>query len=260
MQLAPYQVEARRVLVEAGQTDDFPNFLVYGQPGSGKKTVIDSFINELGFDDKQVYRVNCGLNIGVSEVRTQINEYAASVVLGTTTSPNFKLIVLLNADLLTVEAQSALRRCIEERSQLTRYIFVCHSRDGVMKPLQSRAVPLYIGEHSQHGYKNWHSTKIEEKDPGTRRWLARNLKQGLTANECLQLSTRAFERGISMRDIVLYLSGKGRICPLIGAHLINSGSSFQNEPLGTALALLLVGEQVGLDFLDMVNDYTFTDM
>ena len=262
MPLASYQLDAKRILKEAAQTDDFPNFLVYGPPGSGKKTVVNEFLVECGFSTKQIYRVNCGLNIGVNEVRTQINEYAASVVLSSEGSPNFKVIILNNAELLTIEAQSALRRCIEERSHLTRFLFICQSKNGIMKPLQSRAVPLYIGEFSDKKYKNWHKTRVMLKDTGNQRWLLRNLKTSMPASECLKLCSRAATRGISTKDTIAHLSDSNQLDPVIAAHLINVSSSFKNERLGIALVLMLTGDCKSMDteFLSTINRYTFTDM
>ena len=50
----------------------------------------------------------------------------------------FKSIVLFNADKLTIDAQSALRRCIEQFSHTTRFFIVVEEQSKLLKPIVSR--------------------------------------------------------------------------------------------------------------------------
>ena len=56
----------------------------------------------------------------------------------------FKSILLLNADKLTVDAQSALRRCIEVFSNSTRFFVILTSKSQLLKPLISRFSSIYV--------------------------------------------------------------------------------------------------------------------
>jgi len=50
----------------------------------------------------------------------------------------FKVVILKAADKLSFNAQTALRRIIEVRSEICRFIFVANSIGSIILPLQSR--------------------------------------------------------------------------------------------------------------------------
>ena len=52
--------------------------------------------------------------------------------------------MLLNADQLTIDAQSALRRCIEIFSKSTRFILIIQNKDKILKPILSRFCEIYV--------------------------------------------------------------------------------------------------------------------
>ena len=56
----------------------------------------------------------------------------------------FKSIILFNADKLTTDAQSALRRCIERFSHTTRFFIVVEDKNKLLKPILSRFCNIYV--------------------------------------------------------------------------------------------------------------------
>ena len=94
-----------------------PNLIFHGPSGSGKKTIVKKFINNIYNNDKtclkeNIMYVNCAHGKGIKFVREELKLFAKTHI-NFQHNINFKSVILLNADKLTMDAQSALRRCIE---------------------------------------------------------------------------------------------------------------------------------------------------
>ena len=126
-----------------------PNILFHGKYGCGKKTIINDFINKI-YNNKYtkdlVMFVNCSHGKGIKFIREDLKFFAKTNVQNNEGNVNFKIIVLSNADKLTMDAQSALRRCIELFSYNTRFFVIAEDKYKLMKPILSRFCELYVPE------------------------------------------------------------------------------------------------------------------
>jgi DNA polymerase III delta prime subunit len=132
-----------------------PNIIFHGQTGCGKKTIVNDFINLIYNNDKEkiknlVMYVNCAYGKGIKFIREEL-KFFAKTNIHCNGGDLFKTIILLNADKLTIDAQSALRRCIELFSHNTRFFIIIEDKSKLLKPIISRFCEIYI---PQPMYKN----------------------------------------------------------------------------------------------------------
>ncbi|KAF7370525.1 Replication factor C subunit 3 [Mycena sanguinolenta] len=104
-----------------------PHLLFYGPPGTGKTSTILAVARRIYGSDyrKQILELNASDDRGIDVVREQIKQFAETRTLF---SKGYKLIILDEADMMTQQAQAALRRVIEQsppaiQSRCTRFRF-----------------------------------------------------------------------------------------------------------------------------------------
>jgi hypothetical protein len=88
-------------------------------------------------------RANCAHGKGIRFIREEL-KFFAKTNIDFKEGAIFKSVILTNADKLTIDAQSALRRCIELFSSSTRFFIVVENKDSLLKPILSRFCDIYI--------------------------------------------------------------------------------------------------------------------
>jgi DNA polymerase III delta prime subunit len=202
-------------------THKTPNIIFHGQSGSGKRTLVNEFINIIYNNDKEriksfVMYVNCAHGKGIKFIREEL-KFFAKTHINSNGGDIFKSIVLLNADKLTIDAQSALRRCIELFSHTTRFFIIVEDKYKLLKPILSRFCEIYVPEPIYNGcainlYKFNLAETFKLKDFKTQRsdWLKKELNkvasnENVKREDLLHLSTKLYEKGYSGLDLMLLL-------------------------------------------------------
>ncbi len=127
-------VKSLEGFVKAG---NMPHLLFAGPPGCGKTTATLALARELYGDrvGECLLEMNASDERGIDVVRGKIKDFARSVSLA---NVPFKLIFLDEADSLTSDAQSALRRTMELYVSNTRFILGANYSSKIIEPIQSR--------------------------------------------------------------------------------------------------------------------------
>lgn len=109
--------------------NELPNMLFYGPPGTGKTTTIRALLR--GLPAQNILELNASDHRGIDTVRTLIKDFASVQMNGP------KMVILDEADSMSKDAQSALRRIIED-SKSTRFCFICNYYKKIIEPIVSR--------------------------------------------------------------------------------------------------------------------------
>lgn len=141
-----YQNDVIKMLNSVLQNGNLPHLLFYGPPGSGKTSSILAIAMELFGPKKyseRVIELNASDERGINIVRNKIVTLAKSAISASDPNylcPSYKIIVLDEADAMTNEAQSALRKTMEDNSTITRFCFICNYINQIIDPITSRCV------------------------------------------------------------------------------------------------------------------------
>jgi replication factor C subunit 2/4 len=141
------------VLQRTLQASNLPHMLFYGPPGTGKTSTILALAKELYGPElihSRVLELNASDERGISIVREKVKDFARQQLSNPPSGPAgveyrkrypvppFKIIILDEADSMTQDAQSALRRTMETYSKITRFCLVCNYVTRIIDPLASR--------------------------------------------------------------------------------------------------------------------------
>ena len=196
------------------QKNKIPNIIVHGPSGSGKKTIMYNFINSI-YDNNltliknYVININCAHGKGIKFIREELKFFAKTNV-DLKQGSLFKSIILVNADKLTIDAQSALRRCIEVFSHSTRFFIIVEDKYKLLKPILSRFCEIFIDNpvienkktnlHQYHILNYFNFTELKKKK---NIWIINQIKKCPKKIESvLELTNKLYNKGFSALDII----------------------------------------------------------
>ena len=116
--------------------NDIQNLIFYGPAGTGKTTLAKLITKNLDCD---ALYINASDERGIETIRDKVQSFASVASFAP-----LKVVILDEADFLTIQAQASLRNIIETFSRTTRFILTCNYVERIIDPLQSRCQVLKI--------------------------------------------------------------------------------------------------------------------
>ena len=137
--------------------DKLPQLILYGPPGTGKTTTILACAKQIYGENYKsiILELNGSDERGISVVREHIKDFSNThIMLSQIMNINckYKLVILDEADSMTIDAQFALRRIIENCSKNIRFCIICNYLTKIIPGIQSRCTilkfsPIHFDDH-----------------------------------------------------------------------------------------------------------------
>ena len=263
-----------------------PNIIFHGSSGCGKNVLVTDFINNIYSGNKSamqnyVMNVNCAHGKGIRFIREELKFFSKTNV-DLKDGEIFKTVVLLNADKLTIDAQSALRRCIELFSRSTRFFIIVEDKYKLLKPILSRFCEIYVPEPiinncvtNLHTYNLNNVYTFKEIDTPRRIYLKLALKKydDICSNnnenmkklnsidkkqiisECMLLITKLYNKAFCSIDLLYYIEHNSNIDDLKKYEYLITFQKIKREFRNEKLLMLFI-----LFFLIFRSDLTLENI
>ena len=148
--------QLKQIVSQYIDKNDIQNLLLYGTPGTGKTTLAKLIVNNINCD---FLYINASDERGIDTIRDKVQGFASSASF-----KPLKIIILDEADFLTIQAQASLRNIIETYSRTTRFILTCNYLERIIDPLQSRCQVLKITPPSKKEVAQHVANVLDQED------------------------------------------------------------------------------------------------
>jgi hypothetical protein len=249
------------------ENKQIPNIIFHGPNGSGKHTLVQQFIYDIYDHDKEliksyVMNVNCAHGKGIKFVRDEL-KFFAKTHINIKGTGHFKTIVLSNADKLTIDAQSAMRRCIELFSHTTRFFIIVDDKYKLLKPILSRFCEIFVPEPTINNKKvNLHQYVLNRcfSDDNIKNEYDLQLKMEIdnlnikTASyeEIIIFSKKLYENGYSGLDLIKYIEKNEEIDPVKKSRFLVTFHKVKRDFMNEKLFILFIISFIRSDY-DLEN-------
>jgi DNA polymerase III delta prime subunit len=126
------------------ESNRVPNLIINGNTGCGKTSAVIAFAKEYLGDLYNDYcmELNASDDRGIDAVRSKIKIFSQRKM----SDHRSKIIILDESDNMTIIAQLALKRLIEQYSDTTRFFFTCNNIENIISGIQSCCKIMYFGK------------------------------------------------------------------------------------------------------------------
>lgn len=122
----------RKVFESIIEEKSLPNLMLIGVQGTGKTSLSNALLNELGVLPEDTLRINCS-DEKIDAIRDKVKTFAYTMAMG-----DFKVCQLEEMDHLSLDAQALLRVLIEDVSSSCRFIATGNHENKIIPAMHSR--------------------------------------------------------------------------------------------------------------------------
>jgi len=121
-----------------------PHLLFSGSAGIGKTTLAKVILNEIGIEDFDILEINASRTNSVDDIRDRVVNFVQMIPFGP-----FKVVLLDEADYLSLSAQAVLRGVMETYASTSRFILTCNYPNKIIPALHSRCQGFHVEKTDQ---------------------------------------------------------------------------------------------------------------
>jgi replication factor C subunit 2/4 len=183
------------------ENKSIPNMIITGEPGTGKTSTILFLARQLYGSEynTNVLELNASDDRGLSIINNTIYPFCKKKVEIKKGNPSHKLIILDEADSITMKAQNLLSNIISEFRKNTRIVFICNDCTQIIESIQSRCMIIkYPRINVDNLYQKIESICINENI----------LYNNDSINTLLFVSDKDIRQAINNLECIYYSFGK----------------------------------------------------
>lgn len=133
----------RRFALSTLKSGELPHLLFYGPAGTGKTTISNALIEDLGIDQCDVLKINASDENSIDDMREKVKTFVSTWSLG-----KYKVILLDEAERISPQGQDILKNIMEQYYDNARFILTTNKINNISEPLKSRCQSFEIKKHN----------------------------------------------------------------------------------------------------------------